>query len=61
MEEDSMLAAGSLLTGGKVVGSGELWGGVPAKFLRHLKPGEVDFIKKSAAAYVGFARSHRGS
>ena len=58
MEEDSMLAAGSLLTGGKTVGAGELWGGRPAKFMRRLKPGEIDFIVESAAAYVDFARSH---
>jgi carbonic anhydrase/acetyltransferase-like protein (isoleucine patch superfamily) len=47
-----------LLTGGKTVGAGELWGGRPAKFMRRLKPGEIDFIVESAAAYVDFARSH---
>ena len=58
IESGGMLAAGALLTGGKTVGSGELWGGSPAKFMRPLKPGEAAFILESARAYVGFARTH---
>lgn len=61
MEPDSMLAAGALLTGGKTVGSGELWGGSPAKFMRKLTPKEIAFIPDSAAAYVDFAKSHRAA
>ena len=58
IEPGGMLAAGALLTAGKTVGSGELWGGSPAKFMRPLKPGEAAFILESARAYVGFARTH---
>ena len=58
IEPGGMLAAGALLTTGKTVGRGELWGGSPAKFLRPLKPGEAAFILESARAYVGFARAH---
>ena len=58
IEPGGMLAAGALLTAGKTVGSGELWGGAPAKFMRRLKPGEAAFILESARAYVGFARTH---
>ena len=61
VSSDAMLAAGALLTTGKTVGPGELWGGRPAKFMRKLEPGEVDFIRTSAASYVGFARSHAES
>ena len=59
MHSDSMLAAGALLTGGKTVGPGELWGGSPAKFMRKLTPEEIAFIPHSAASYVDFAKSHR--
>ena len=58
IEPGGMLAAGALLTAGKTVGRGELWGGAPAKFMRPLKPGEAAFILESARAYVGFARTH---
>jgi len=58
IEPGGMLAAGALLTAGKTIKSGELWGGAPAKFMRPLKPGEAAFILESARAYVGFARTH---
>ena len=58
IESGGMLAAGALLTAGKTIKSGELWGGAPAKFMRRLKPGEAAFILESARAYVGFARTH---
>ena len=46
-----MLAAGSLLTQGKIIETGELWAGKPAKFLRKLTNEEKKFIKKSAVRY----------
>ncbi|GAB5372060.1 hypothetical protein AAMO2058_001633400 [Amorphochlora amoebiformis] len=52
-----MLAAGSLLTPGKVVESGELWGGSPAKLMRKLKQEEISSIKTSADDYVETARN----
>jgi carbonic anhydrase/acetyltransferase-like protein (isoleucine patch superfamily) len=51
MEENSMLAAGSLLTGGKIVKSGELWAGRPAKFMRFLTEEEIAYIGTSANNY----------
>ncbi|KAJ1457682.1 trimeric LpxA-like protein [Pelagophyceae sp. CCMP2097] len=54
-----MLAAGALLSAGKRVGPGELWGGRPAKLMRLLQPGEVDFITRSADSYVQFAETHK--
>ena len=58
IEPGGMLAAGALLTAGKTIKSGELWGGAPASFMRPLRPGEAAFILESARAYVGFARTH---
>ncbi len=51
VKENAMLAAGSLLTQKKIINSGELWAGKPAKFLRKLKKNEIEFFRKSADNY----------
>ena len=58
MEECSMLAAGSLLTRGKVVKSGELWGGRPAKYMRMLSDQELTYLQQSADRYIALSRSY---
>lgn len=58
MEEDSMLAAGSLLTRGKVIKSGELWAGRPAKLLRKLSVEEMKYLQKSAQSYIELSRKY---
>lgn len=58
MEEGSMLAAGSLLTPKKVVPSGQLWAGRPAKYVRDLTEEEVAFLSKSADNYVRVSRDY---
>ncbi len=58
MEECSMLAAGSLLTRGKVVKSGELWGGRPAKYMRMLSDQELAYLQQSADGYIELSRSY---
>ena len=52
LEDEVMLAAGSLVTPGKVLGGGQLWGGRPAKPMRPLKPEEITFLGESANHYV---------
>lgn len=52
METQSMLAAGSLLTPGKIVPSHQLWAGRPARYVRDLTPEEITFFKQSADNYV---------
>ena len=59
METQSMLAAGSLLTPGKVVPSHQLWAGRPARYVRDLTPEEIAFFKKSAGNYVKNAAGYR--
>jgi carbonic anhydrase/acetyltransferase-like protein (isoleucine patch superfamily) len=59
VRSDSMLAAGAVLTPGKTLPSGELWAGNPAKFLRTLKPEEIEGIRTSAARYVALAHHYR--
>ncbi len=58
VESNGWLAAGSLLTAGKIVKSGELWAGSPAKFFRKLTAEEQKFIMISAQNYVELAKKY---
>jgi carbonic anhydrase/acetyltransferase-like protein (isoleucine patch superfamily) len=59
VESGAMVGAGALLTMGKRVPSGELWGGAPAKFLRKLRPEEIEGIKTRAEHYVELAHQYK--
>jgi carbonic anhydrase/acetyltransferase-like protein (isoleucine patch superfamily) len=52
VESRAMLAAGALLTPGKRVPSGQLWAGSPARFVRDLRPGELDEMAYLTRHYV---------
>lgn len=58
VEDDAMVAAGSLVTPNKVVKSGQLWGGRPARYMRDLTPQELEHLKWSAKHYVGLSRAY---
>lgn len=59
IESDGMLAAGAMLTPGKVIGAGELWIGRPAKKLRDLSPAEIASNQAGVAHYVKIAQAHK--
>ena len=59
IESDGMLAAGAMLTPGKVIRAGELWMGRPAKKLRDLSAAEIAGNRMGAAHYVMLAKAHR--
>lgn len=59
IEEDGMLAAGGMLTPGKTIGKGELWGGRPAKFMRKLSEDEIANNRKAAPGYAELAQVYR--
>ena len=61
VESFAMLAAGALLSPHKRIPTGQLWAGRPAKYMRDLKPEEIDYIKWSAPHYVELGREHKGS
>ena len=61
IESDGMLAAGAMLTPGKVIRSGELWMGRPAKKLRDLSPEEIAGNRTGAAHYVQLAKAHKAA
>ncbi|NVJ99061.1 MAG: gamma carbonic anhydrase family protein [Alphaproteobacteria bacterium] len=58
IEADGMLAAGALLTPGKIVRSGELWAGRPASFLRMLTSEEIAKNRSMAEHYRRLALQH---
>lgn len=58
IESDGMLAAGAMLTPGKVIRTRELWVGRPAKFLRMLSDAETVGNQRGVAHYVELARAH---
>jgi len=53
-----MVAAGSLVTPGKTVPSGQLWAGRPARYMRDLTDEDMENIKWSADNYVFLAKKH---
>lgn len=59
VEEYAMLAAGSVLTPGKIVKSGQIWAGNPAKYFRDLTKEEKDYIKISADNYAILASEYK--
>jgi carbonic anhydrase/acetyltransferase-like protein (isoleucine patch superfamily) len=60
VEEDSFIAAGTLLTPGTVVPAGSMVMGAPGKVKRALTSEERAGLLASAAGYVLNARAHRG-
>ena len=52
VEKHGFVGAGALVTPGKVVGSGELWLGNPAKKVRMLSDAEIEGLHYSAQHYV---------
>ena len=58
VESDAMLGAGSVLTQGKRVLTGQLWLGQPARYARDLKPEEIESIPYSAQRYARLSRAY---
>ncbi|MFT6331954.1 MAG: carbonic anhydrase/acetyltransferase-like protein (isoleucine patch superfamily) [Lentimonas sp.] len=59
VEEYGMLAAGAVLTPKKVVKSGQIWAGNPAKYFRDLTKAEKNYIKTSAENYIDLMREYK--
>jgi gamma-carbonic anhydrase len=58
IESDGMLGAGALLTGGKIVGSRELWAGRPAKMMRELDDAAVAGMRAGTMRYAERAQQY---
>lgn len=55
---DAMLAAGAMLTEGKVMGPRELWGGRPARLMRELDDMAIAGMRMGVAHYAENAKAH---
>jgi carbonic anhydrase/acetyltransferase-like protein (isoleucine patch superfamily) len=58
IEEKAWVAAGALVTPGKVVKSGEVWAGRPAKKLRDMSEKEYEFLSINENRYVDLTREY---
>lgn len=56
VEKYAMVAAGALVTPNKIIGSGELWAGRPAKFVRKLTDVAIKEIEASSKHYVELSK-----
>lgn len=61
VESDGMLAAGAMLTGGKTIGTRQLWAGRPAKFLRDLSDAQCADMQAGVAHYVDNGKAHKAA
>ena len=52
--EGAIVAAGALVLQGTKIPAHEIWGGVPAKFIKPTRPGQTD----NAAHYVEYAKEY---
>jgi carbonic anhydrase/acetyltransferase-like protein (isoleucine patch superfamily) len=52
VEKNGFVGAGAVVAPGKVVGSGELWLGNPARCVRRLSQAEIDYFVYSAQHYM---------
>ena len=59
MQDEVILGAGSLVPGGKILQSGHLYTGSPAKMVRPLTEREREYLRYSAAHYVRLAGKHQ--
>ncbi len=58
IESEAMLAAGAMLTPGRRIPSGQLWAGRPARYVRDLRPEELEGQRQGVAHYVALAKAH---
>jgi len=58
VETGAMVAAGALVGPGKRVLAGQLWGGSPARFMRALRPEEIEHMKAGTAGYAALGEAY---
>ncbi len=59
VESFALVAAGCVITPGKIVKSGQIWGGNPGKYLRDLTKEEKEYILVSAKNYSELANEYK--
>ena len=59
VESQAMVAAGAVVTPGKIVRKGELWAGNPAQKMRDLTEKDFESFRQAAADYVELAKAYK--
>ena len=59
VEDEAMVAAGSLVTPNKRVLKHQLWAGSPARYMRDMTEDEIKFLKISANNYVELGKEYK--
>lgn len=60
VEDEAMVAAGSMVTPRKRVPRHQLWGGRPARYMRDMTPEEIEYLQISADRYAALAKEYKG-
>ncbi|KJV57256.1 hexapeptide transferase family protein [Orientia chuto str. Dubai] len=59
VREFGFVAAGALIAPGKIVGSYQLWAGIPAKYIRDITTSEIEMIQNSSSHYIELAQKYK--
>ncbi len=60
VEDEAMVAAGSMVTPRKRIPRHQLWGGRPARYMRDMTPEEIEYLQISADRYAALAKEYKG-
>lgn len=61
VEDEAMVAAGSMVTPRKRIPRHQLWGGRPARYMRDMTPEEIDYLQVSADRYAALAQEYKNN
>ncbi len=59
VEDEAMVAAGSMVTPRKRIPRHQLWGGRPARYMRDMTAEEIDYLQTSADRYAALAQEYK--
>lgn len=59
VEDEAMVAAGSLVTPKKRIPKHQLWGGRPARYMRDMTAEEIEYLQISADRYAALAQEYK--
>lgn len=59
VEDEAMVAAGSMVTPRKRIPRHQLWGGRPARYMRDMTAEEIEYLQISADRYAALAQEYK--
>lgn len=61
VEDEAMVAAGSMVTPRKRIPRHQLWGGRPARYMRDMTAEEIEYLQTSADRYAALAQEYKNT